>query len=57
MLTDEGYASKMLAYSMRAGPVDAGKMRFLDIQKIAGDDVVSTCPPYVWDPYSIWVKI
>lgn len=40
MLTDGGYASKMLACSMRAGPVVAGKMRFWDVQKIAGGDIV-----------------
>jgi transaldolase len=38
LLTDGGYASKMLACSMRAGPVVAGKMRFWDVQKIAGGD-------------------
>jgi len=50
MLTDGGYASKMLACSMRAGPVVAGKMRFWDVQKIAGGDIVYTCPPYVLEP-------
>jgi len=50
LLTDGGYASKMLACSMRAGPVVAGKMRFWDVQKIAGGDIVYTCPPYVLEP-------
>jgi transaldolase len=50
ILTEGGYASKMLACSMRAGPVVAGKMRFWDVQKIAGGDIVYTCPPYVLEP-------
>jgi transaldolase len=50
MLRDGGYASKMLACSMRHGPLVAGKMRFWDVQKIAGGDIVYTCPPYVLEP-------
>jgi len=50
MLKDGGYASKMLACSMRPGPIVAGKMRFWDVQKIAGGDIVYTCPPYVLEP-------
>lgn len=50
MLTEGGYASKMLACSMRAGPLVAGKVRFWDVQKIAGGDIVYTCPPYVLEP-------
>jgi len=50
MLTEGGYASKMLACSMRVGPPVAGKMRFWDVQKIAGGDIVYTCPPYVLEP-------
>lgn len=50
LLTEGGYASKMLACSMRAGPVVAGKMRFWDVQKLAGGDIVYTCPPYVLEP-------
>ncbi len=50
MLTKGGYASKMLACSMRVGPNVAGKMRFWDVQKIAGGDIVYTCPPYVLEP-------
>ena len=50
ILTEGGYASKMLACSLRAGPLVAGKMRFWDVQKIAGGDIVYTCPPYVLEP-------
>jgi transaldolase len=49
LVTDGGYASKMLACSMREGPVVAGKKRFWDLEKIAGD-IVYTCPPYVLEP-------
>jgi len=44
-----GYPSKMLACSMRQGPLVAGKPRFWDVEKLAGD-VVFTCPPYVLEP-------
>jgi transaldolase len=50
LLTDGGYASKMLACSMRAGPLVAGKQRYWDLQQIAGGDIVYTCPPYVLEP-------
>jgi len=50
LLTVGGYASKMLAFSMRDGPLVAGKMRFWDVEKIAGGDIVYTCPPYVLEP-------
>jgi transaldolase len=50
MLTEGGYASKMLACSMRVGPLVAGKMRFWDVEKLAGGDIVYTCPPYVLEP-------
>lgn len=50
MLTEGGYASKMLACSMRHGPLVAGKMRFWDVEKLAGGDIVYTCPPYVLEP-------
>jgi len=49
-LKENGYASKMLACSMRPGPLVAGKMRFWDIQKLAGGDIIYTCPPYVLEP-------
>jgi len=50
LMTDGGYASKMLACSMRQGPNVAGKQRFWDVEKLAGGDVVFTCPPYVLEP-------
>lgn len=50
ILTEGGYASKMLACSMRPGPLVAGKMQYWDLQKIAGGDIVYTCPPYVLEP-------
>jgi transaldolase len=50
LLMEGGYASKMLACSLRDGPVMAGKRRFWDIEKIAGGDIVYTCPPYVLEP-------
>ena len=50
MLSDGGYASKMLACSMRVGPLVAGKMRFWDVEKLAGGAIVYTCPPYVLEP-------
>lgn len=50
ILRDGGYVSKMLACSMRNGPLVAGKMRFWDVQKLAGGDIVYTMPPYVLEP-------
>lgn len=50
LLTENGYASKMLACSMRPGPLVAGKTRFWDVEKLAGGDIVYTCPPYVLEP-------
>ncbi len=50
LLTEGGYASKLLACSMRPGPLVAGKPRYWDMQKIAGGDIVYTCPPYVLEP-------
>lgn len=49
MLRDDGYPSKMLVCSMRQGPLVAGKQRYWDVEKLAGD-VVFTCPPYVLEP-------
>ena len=49
LLQEEGYPSKMLACSMRQGPVVAGKSKFWDLEKLAGE-VVFTCPPYVLEP-------
>jgi len=50
MIMDGGYPSKLLACSMREGPLCAGKPRFWDLQKIAGGEVVMTLPPYVLEP-------
>jgi len=50
ILRDEGYPSKMLACSMRQGPVVAGRQKFWDLEKLAGGEVVFTCPPYVLEP-------
>jgi transaldolase len=47
---DRGYPSKLLACSLRAGPLVAGRQRFWDIEKIAGGDVVITLAPYVLEP-------
>ena len=49
LLKENGLPSKMLACSMREGPLVGGKMEFWDVQKIAGD-IVYTMPPYVLDP-------
>ena len=49
LLKEDGYPSKMLACSMRQGPLVAGKSKFWDVEKLAGD-VVFTCPPYVLEP-------
>ncbi|HSF83431.1 MAG TPA: transaldolase family protein [Anaerolineales bacterium] len=50
LLNQGGYASKMLACSLREGPLVAGKKRFWDVEKIAGGEIVYTCPPYVLEP-------
>jgi transaldolase len=50
MLHDNGWPSKMLACSMRAGPLVAGKPRFWDVEFLAGGDIVYTMPPYVLEP-------
>lgn len=52
MLTDGGYPSKMLACSLRQGPLVAGKPRFWDLEELAGGDIVFTLPPYVLEPLS-----
>jgi transaldolase len=51
ILTQGAYASKLLACSMRPGPTVAGKPQYWDIQKIAGGNIVYTCPPYVLEPF------
>jgi len=50
ILSEGGYVSKMLACSLRDGPMVAGKYRFWDVQKLAGGDIVYTMPPYVLEP-------
>ncbi|MFC1921962.1 transaldolase family protein [Chloroflexota bacterium] len=49
LLKDNALPSKMLACSMREGPVVGGKNHFWDVEKIAGD-IVYTMPPYVLGP-------
>ncbi len=49
LLKDNALPSKMLACSMRYGPIVGGKNHFWDIEKIAGD-IVYTMPPYVLEP-------
>jgi transaldolase len=50
MLTEGGCPSKLLACSLRDGPLVAGKRRFWDLEMIAGGEIVITCPPYVLEP-------
>lgn len=49
LLQENGMPSKMLACSMRDGPMVGGKYHFWDIEKLAGD-IVYTMPPYVLEP-------
>lgn len=51
ILQDHGYPSKLLACSLRDGPLVAGRPRFWDIEKIAGGEIVFTLPPYVLEPF------
>jgi transaldolase len=50
LLTEGGYVSRLLACSLRHGPLVAGKPRFWDIEKTAGGAIVYTMPPYVLEP-------
>jgi len=50
LLKEGGYPSKMLACSMREGPLVNGSPRFWDVEKLAGGNIVYTCPPYVLEP-------
>jgi len=43
-LIDGNYPGKMLVASMRGGPVVDGKMRVWHFEKLAGADLVYTCP-------------
>ncbi len=47
---DRGYPAKLLACSLRPGPLVAGRPRFWDIEKIAGGDIVITLAPYALEP-------
>jgi len=49
LLKENALPSKMLACSMREGPLVGGKNHFWDVEKIAGD-IVYTMPPYVLRP-------
>jgi transaldolase len=49
LLKENAMPSKMLACSMRDGPMVGGKYHFWDVEKIAGD-IVYTMPPYVLEP-------
>jgi transaldolase len=49
LLKEAGLPSKMLACSMRQGPLVGGTHHFWDVEKIAGD-IVYTMPPYVLEP-------
>jgi transaldolase len=49
LLREHAMPSKMLACSMRDGPLVGGRYRFWDVEKIAGD-IVYTMPPYVLEP-------
>ena len=53
LLKENALPSKMLACSMRDGPLVGGKYHFWDVSKIAGD-IVYTMPPYVLDP--LWQR-
>jgi transaldolase len=44
-LEEGGFPSKMLVASMRKGPVVDGKTRVWHVEKLAGADIVYTCPP------------
>jgi transaldolase len=44
LLKEGGFPSKMLVASMRQGPVVDGKMRVWHFEKVAGADMVYTCP-------------
>jgi transaldolase len=50
LLKEGGYPSKMLLCSVRPGPLVNGKMRFWDVQELAGGDIVYTLPPYGLEP-------
>jgi transaldolase len=45
LLKEGGYPSKMLICSMRISPVMNGKKHCWHLEKLAGGDIVFTCPP------------
>jgi transaldolase len=51
IIEEKGYPNKMLMCSMRISPpTDDGSAASWHIEKIAGGDVVYTCPPkYIWE--------
>src|ERR1035437_2033258 len=49
LLKEAGLPRKMLACSMREGPLVGGTQHFWDVEKIAGD-IVYTMPSYVLEP-------
>jgi transaldolase len=50
LIRDGGYPSKMLLCSVRPGPHVNGRMRFWDVEELAGGDIVYTLPPYGLEP-------
>jgi transaldolase len=45
LLREQGYPSKMLICSMRISPVVDGKKQCWHLEKLAGGNIVITCPP------------
>lgn len=50
LIEEGGYPSKMLLCSVRPGPLVAGKMRYWDLEQVAGGDIVLTLPPVALEP-------
>ena len=50
MLAEGGYPSKMLACSVRPGPLVAGRQRYWDLEKLAGGEIVFTLPAVALEP-------
>ena len=50
LMTEGGFASKLLACSMREGPLVAGKMRFWDVRKdLRGRHCLHLSPVRAWN--------
>ena len=45
LVKERGYASKMLLCSMRLSPIVNGKKYCWHLEKVAGGDIIITCPP------------